>query len=112
MQWSPTRRRYFQADKKAHTSYKASAAGFVPEILNRNAYDEVIHVKNDDALETACRSARGKKVFCRHLASGATLWTALQVAQRPKNKEKLIVAIVPSFGERYLSTTLFAGLSD
>jgi cysteine synthase len=86
-------------------------AGFVPEILEQSAYDEVIRVKNDDALETARRSAREEGLLVG-ISSGAALWAALQVAQRPENKEKLIVTIIPSFGERYLSTALFAGLSD
>jgi cysteine synthase A len=86
-------------------------AGFVPEILDRSAYDEVIRVKNDDAMETARRAAREEGLLVG-ISSGAALWASLQLAQRPENKAKLIVAIIPSFGERYLSTALFAGLSD
>ncbi|MGD0296741.1 MAG: cysteine synthase A [Bryobacteraceae bacterium] len=85
-------------------------AGFVPEILNREIYDEVIRVKNDDALETARRSAREEGLLVG-ISSGAALWAGVQVARRPENSGKLIIAIIPSFGERYLSTVLFADLA-
>ena len=85
-------------------------AGFVPEILNREIYDEIIRVKNDDALETARRAAREEGLLVG-ISSGAALWAGVQVARRPENSGKLIVAIIPSFGERYLSTVLFADLA-
>jgi cysteine synthase A len=85
-------------------------AGFVPEILNREIYDEVIRVKNDDALETARRAAREEGLLVG-ISSGAALWAGVQVARRPENTGKLIIAIIPSFGERYLSTVLFADLA-
>jgi cysteine synthase len=84
-------------------------AGFVPEILNREIYDEIIRVRNDDALETARRAAREEGLLVG-ISSGAALWAGVQVARRPENAGKLIVAIVPSFGERYLSTALYADL--
>ncbi len=86
-------------------------AGFVPEVLNTKIYDEVIRVKGDDAFDTARRMAREEGLLVG-ISSGAAMWAALQVAKRPENKGKLIVVIIPSFGERYLSTPLFANLAD
>ena len=86
-------------------------AGFVPEILNTKIYEEVIRVKNDDAFETARRMAKEEGLLVG-ISSGAAVWAALQVAKRSENKGKLIVVIIPSFGERYLSTPLYANLAD
>ena len=85
-------------------------AGFVPQVLNTHIYDEVIAVKNDDAFATARAAAREEGLLVG-ISSGAALWAALQVARRPENAGKLIVTIIPSFGERYLSTPLFANLA-
>jgi cysteine synthase A len=84
-------------------------AGFVPEVLNTKIYDEVITVKNEDAFATARAAAREEGLLVG-ISSGAALWAAMQVAHRPENAGKLIVTIIPSFGERYLSTPLFANL--
>jgi cysteine synthase A len=86
-------------------------AGFVPEILNTEIYDEIVRVKGDDALSTARQIAREEGLLVG-ISSGAAIWAAEQVASRPESKGKLIVVIVPSNAERYLSTVLFADLAD
>jgi cysteine synthase A len=85
--------------------------GFVPDVLNTKIYDEIVRVKNEDALETARQMARLEGLLVG-ISSGAATWAALQVARRSENAGKLIVVIIPSFGERYLSTKLFAGLAE
>jgi cysteine synthase A len=85
-------------------------AGFIPDVLNIGIYNEVVRVKGEDAFETARRMANEEGLLVG-ISSGAAVWTALQIGQRPENANRLIVAIVPSNGERYLSTPLFAGLS-
>ena len=84
-------------------------AGFVPAILNTKIYDEVLRVKNDDALTLARQLATDEGLLAG-ISSGAAVWAALEVAKRPENKGKLIVVIIPSFGERYLSTVLYQHL--
>jgi cysteine synthase A len=86
-------------------------AGFVPEVLNTSIIDEIVRVKGEDAFETARRMAREEGLLVG-ISSGAATWAALQVARRPENSGKLIVVIIPSFGERYLSTPLFANLAE
>jgi cysteine synthase A len=86
-------------------------AGFIPKILNTRIYDEIVRVKNDDAMELARRMAREEGLLVG-ISSGAAMWAALEVARRAGSEGKLIVVIIPSFGERYLSTPLFAGLAD
>lgn len=85
-------------------------AGFVPSILNTSIYDEVIRVKNDDALSTARRMATEEGLLVG-ISSGAAIWAALQTAARPEHRGKTSVVIIPSFGERYLSTPLFEHLA-
>ncbi len=86
-------------------------AGFVPEILDTGVYDEVVQVPADDAMATARATARDEGLLVG-ISSGAAIWAARQVAARPENAGKTIVVIIASFGERYLSTALFADLMD
>ena len=86
-------------------------AGFVPGILNTGIYDEVVRVPNDAALTTARGIAKSEGLLVG-ISSGAALWAAEQVASRPESKGKLVVVLIPSFGERYLSTVLYAELAD
>ena len=84
-------------------------AGFVPGVLNTKVYDEVLRVTADDAFTIARRMATEEGLMVG-ISSGAAVWSALQVASRPENAGKLTVVIIPSFGERYLSTPLYAHL--
>ena len=86
-------------------------AGFVPPILDTASYDEVIRVRNDDAFAIARRLAREEGIL-GGISSGAAVWAALRVAERTEMKGKTIVVIIPSFGERYLSTALYAPLFE
>ena len=81
-------------------------AGFVPDVLDTNIYNEVITVSNEDAFATGRELARTEG-FLAGISSGAALWAAKQLAARPENKGKNIVVVLPDTGDRYLSTPLF-----
>jgi cysteine synthase A len=81
-------------------------AGFVPDTLNTDIYDEIITVANEDAFETGRNIARNEGVLVG-ISSGAAVWAAIQLSKRPENKGKTIVALLPDTGERYLSTPMF-----
>ena len=86
-------------------------ANFVPDVLDTDLYDEVIAVPGDVAIATA-RDSATKEGLLVGISSGAALYAALQIAKRPEAAGKTVVAIIPDFGERYLSTPLFEGLLD
>jgi cysteine synthase A len=96
-------------EKGAHL-IQGLGAGFIPQVLNTHIYDDIVRVKNDDAMQTARRMAREEGLLVG-ISSGAAVWAALQLAQRVENAGKLIVVIAPDFGERYLSTPLFTDLA-
>ena len=86
-------------------------AGFVPEILRTDLIDEIVTVSEEDAGETARRLAREEGILAG-ISSGAAVWAALEVASREENEGKLMVVVIPSCGERYLSTWLFEPLLE
>lgn len=95
--------------EKGPHAIQGIGAGFVPPILNTKIYDEVVRVKNEDAM-TIARLMASEDGLLVGISSGAAVWAAMEVAKRPQNKCKLIVVIIPSFGERYLSTPLYSEL--
>lgn len=96
--------------KKGAHLIQGIGAGFVPKNLNTSIYDGVIAVPNEAALSTA-RALATQEGILAGISSGAAVWSALELAKKPENAGKLIVAILPSYGERYLSTPLYADLA-
>jgi cysteine synthase A len=86
-------------------------ANFVPEVLDRGSYDEIIDVELDDALRVA-RDLGTEEGILSGISTGAIIWAALELAKRPENAGKLIVAVVCDYGERYISTVLFDDIRD
>ncbi len=97
--------------KKGPHPIQGIGAGFIPTVLNTSIYDEIIRVTGEDSYKTA-RDMASREGLLVGISSGAAVWAALQVARRKENAGKLIVVIIPSFGERYLSTPLFADLAQ
>jgi len=92
--------------KKGPHKIQGIGAGFVPEVLDRTVIDEIVTVTNDDSFKTARELAKTEGILCG-ISSGAATWAALQFARRPESAGKMIVVILPSTGERYISTELF-----
>jgi cysteine synthase len=92
--------------KKGPHKIQGIGAGFVPEVLDRSVVDEIVTMTNDDAFETGRQLAKMEGLLCG-ISSGAATWAALQVARRPEFADKIIVVILASTGERYISTELF-----
>ena len=104
----PTDSPVLSGGQKGPHKIQGIGAGFIPEVLEQSLIDDVVKVANDDAFETARAAAKLEGILCG-ISSGAAIWAALEVAKRPESAGKRIVTIIPSTGERYISTDLFKG---
>ena len=101
-----TQRKAGQELKPGKHTIQGIGAGFIPDVLNLDIIDEVVQVQDEDAMETSRQLAKREGLMCG-ISCGASTWAALDLARREENRGKLIVAILPDLGERYLSTKLF-----
>jgi cysteine synthase A len=102
----PTDSPVLSGGQKGPHKIQGIGAGFIPAILDREVIDEVVTVTNDDAFDTARKLAKNEGLLCG-ISSGAAVWAAFQVAARPENRGKRLAVVLPSTGERYISTPLF-----
>lgn len=102
----PTASPVLSGGSKGPHKIQGIGAGFVPDVLDQSLIDDIVTVTNEDAFETARQAAKEEGILCG-ISSGAALWAALEVARRPESAGQKIVAVLPSTGERYISTDLF-----